>query len=165
MVDAQNAGNLSLFSLRLANVAVVLVLPRNAVGRDIIVPHDRVYRFLQFSCESPLPAGLSLAPIAPQNLIMAPIKKLTPSLCALRSFRDVVTVLQVLAAMERLDVTVTDVKAGNFKTDDMSGKMQSLLGDASLAQHSLATEQPLGTACLVRNGKSCCVVTIPTLYL
>lgn len=54
--------------------------------------------------------------------------------------------------MERLDVTVTDVKAGHFKTDDIAGKMQSLLGDASLAQHSLAAEQPLGTACLVSTG-------------
>lgn len=51
--------------------------------------------------------------------------------------------------MERLDITVHDVKAGQFKTDDIGARMQALLGDASLAQHSLANEQPLGTACLV----------------
>lgn len=51
--------------------------------------------------------------------------------------------------MERLDVAVTDVKAAQFKTDDIAGKMQALLGDASFAQHSLATDQPLGAACLV----------------
>lgn len=56
---------------------------------------------------------------------------------------------QVLAAMERLDVTVKDVKATHFKTDDIGARMRALLGDASLAQHSLATEQPVGTACLV----------------
>lgn len=52
--------------------------------------------------------------------------------------------------MERLEVVVAHVKASQFKIDDLSGTLQSLLGDASLAQHSLATEQPLGTACLVR---------------
>lgn len=57
--------------------------------------------------------------------------------------------LQVLGAMERLDVTVEDVKAAHFKTDDIGRTMQALLGDASLAQHSLVTEQPLGAACLV----------------
>lgn len=51
--------------------------------------------------------------------------------------------------MERLDVEVQDVKAGHFKTDDIGGRMQALMGEASLAQHSLANEQPLGTACLV----------------
>lgn len=51
--------------------------------------------------------------------------------------------------MERLDITVHDVKAGQFKTDDIGAKMQTLLGDASLAHHSLANEQPLGAACLV----------------
>lgn len=56
---------------------------------------------------------------------------------------------QVLAAMERLHVTVKDVKATHFKTDDIGAKMRELLGDASLAQHSLATEQPVGAACLV----------------
>lgn len=51
--------------------------------------------------------------------------------------------------MERLDVAVTNLKAGHFKTEDIGGKMQALVGDASVAQHSLVTEQPLGTACLV----------------
>ncbi|CAM9807985.1 unnamed protein product, partial [Laminaria digitata] len=55
---------------------------------------------------------------------------------------------KVLAIMERLDVAVTDVKAAQFKTDEIGGKMQALLGDASFAQHSLATDQPLGAACL-----------------
>lgn len=51
--------------------------------------------------------------------------------------------------MERLDITVEDVKAGQFKTDDIGSRMKALLGDASLAQHSLANEKPLGAACLV----------------
>eukprot|EP00903_Cladosiphon_okamuranus_P013061 g12182.t1 len=55
---------------------------------------------------------------------------------------------KVLAAMERLDVAVKDVKAAHFKTDDISARMRALLGDASLAQHSLATEQPVGASCL-----------------
>ena len=59
--------------------------------------------------------------------------------------------------MERLDVAVTDVKAALFKTDDIAGKMQTLLGDASFAQHSLATDQPLGAACLV----SACHAAVP----
>ena len=46
-------------------------------------------------------------------------------------------------------MAVKDVKAANFKTDDIGAKMRALLGDASLAQHSLATEQPVGAACLV----------------
>ena len=54
--------------------------------------------------------------------------------------------------MERRDVTVHDFKAGHFKTDDVVGKIQALLGDASFAQHSLPIEQPIGTACLVRGG-------------
>ncbi|CAM9157187.1 unnamed protein product [Ectocarpus sp. 4 AP-2014] len=57
-------------------------------------------------------------------------------------------IAKVLAAMERLDVAVEDVKGGQFKTDDIAGRMKALLGDASLAQHSLANEQPLGSACL-----------------
>lgn len=67
---------------------------------------------------------------------------------------------QVLAAMERLDVAVKDVKAAHFKTDDISTRMRALLGDASLAQHSLATEQPVGASCLV-SGVVVVVVLVP----
>ncbi|CAN0184702.1 unnamed protein product [Ascophyllum nodosum] len=57
-------------------------------------------------------------------------------------------VAKILGVMERRDVTVHDFKAGHFKTDDVVGKIQALLGDASFAQHSLPIEQPIGTACL-----------------
>lgn len=55
-----------------------------------------------------------------------------------------------MAMMDRLEIKVSDLKASHFKTDDLGDKLQALLGDASLAQHSLASEQPLGAACLVR---------------
>lgn len=67
--------------------------------------------------------------------------------------------MEVLAAMERLDVAVKDVKATHFKTDDMNARMRALLGDASLAQHSLAAEQPMGAACLVSGLVSCLSAT------
>lgn len=61
-----------------------------------------------------------------------------------------VVFLQIFGVMERRDVTVRDLKAGHFKADDIRDKMQGLVENVSLAQHSLSTEQPLGTACLVR---------------
>lgn len=61
-----------------------------------------------------------------------------------------VVFLQIFGVMERRDVTVRNLKAGHFKADDIGGKMQGLVGNASLSQHSLSIEQPLGTACLVR---------------
>lgn len=52
--------------------------------------------------------------------------------------------------MDRLDVEFSDTKASHFKTDDLGRMLQSLLGEeGSLAQHSLPTDQPLATACLV----------------
>lgn len=60
---------------------------------------------------------------------------------------------QVMGVLERLDVEMVEVKASHFKTDDLGDKLQAVLGDASLAQHSLASEQPLGASGLVRGSR------------
>ncbi|CAM9890777.1 unnamed protein product, partial [Choristocarpus tenellus] len=122
-------------------VGVAARQPRQRNGMDDNVRWTLVvYEFLdndQFSNLDTL-----MLQLAPQSCLIT----LGPEAAKGRPRGDMAKVINL---MERQDVEVVDVKASLFRSDDIVRQMQTLLGEeASLAQHSLGIDMPLGATCL-----------------